>query len=318
VGFLFCFVLFWLFRLNWHQTGQMLAVSPVLPQEYIETLKVLMDNAIPQPLHRAQATWKDCFGTEMSESFASFEVTPIATASLAQVYRACLPDGKVVAVKVQHADVARLFRIDLDCMEAYYRLIGWLFPVLFLFFFQLGLLTFVHQEFDFTFFVKEVRRGFNEEMDFETEVANSVRVKKMLEKNKYVAVPAVHPKLCSDRVITMDFEEGVRVDDREGIKRLGIAPKNVAQTIVELFGQMMFVDGVRQMLTRATLKPIKKNKKKNSMSTAIRTPATCLCDQQGTPAAVRLCCWTTARTRRSRALSCSTMPRCGVRRSPTT
>ena len=64
----------------------------------------------------------------MEDAFASFDPEPVASASLASVYRAVRADGSAVAVKVQHRTVARFLQVDLWTIEAYYDLLAWLIP----------------------------------------------------------------------------------------------------------------------------------------------------------------------------------------------
>jgi len=112
-----------------NQMGQHMCASPVMSKVYVDVLRVLMDNAVPRSMEETEQTWRDEFGVEIRDQFAEFDDNPIATASLAQVYRARLNDGRKVAVKVQHRDVARLFKVDMGILSVYYKAVSWFLPV---------------------------------------------------------------------------------------------------------------------------------------------------------------------------------------------
>jgi len=207
--------------------GQHMCASPVLPRVYVETLRVLMDNAIARPVQETEKTWRDEIGGELRGEFAQFREEPIATASLAQVYDATLPDGRRVAVKVQHRDVARLFKVDMRIAEAYYGFLSLFFPGL-----------------DFSFAVQEMDRAFSEELDFNLEATNGRKAREMFQRpGSPVVVPAIVDRLSTRRVLVMEYEEGFRVDNVEAMRRAGLEPRLVAKTLISLFSEMMFVRG---------------------------------------------------------------------------
>lgn len=208
--------------------GQHMCASPVLPKIYVDTLRVLMDQAIPRPLAETRQTWRDEFGRELEGEFSEFREEPLATASLAQVYEARLKeDGREVAVKVQHRDVARLFRVDMKITAAYYSLLGTFFPGL-----------------DFSFLVEELDRAFKEELDFELEARNGKRARQLFQRpGGNVVVPGVIDRLSSKKVLVMEFEEGFRVDNVAAMRKAGLDPRPVAGALIGLFSEMMFIHG---------------------------------------------------------------------------
>ena len=105
--------------------GQILSTRPdVMPQAYVDALSRLQENGPEVPSEAIRATIESQLGKPVEELFATFEQKPVAAASFAQVHRATLPDGTVVAVKVQRPDLERLVCRDLDAMEAG---LGWLY-----------------------------------------------------------------------------------------------------------------------------------------------------------------------------------------------
>jgi ubiquinone biosynthesis protein len=99
--------------------GQMLSTRPgVLPQAYVAALATLQEHGPEIPRHLVSATISNELGKRVEVLFATFGWQSIAAASLAQVHRATLSDGTVVAVKVQRPDLERLICRDLDALEA--------------------------------------------------------------------------------------------------------------------------------------------------------------------------------------------------------
>lgn len=166
----------------------------------------------PPPPH----TQED-LGRPFSAAFSSFDPTPVASASIAQVYRAALPDGRPVAVKIQQRPVARFLQVDLLTIEAYYDLLSFLISGLKL-----------------RWLADETRRHMEEELDFVREAGNAARARAMLAgefPTGLLHIPEVMPELSSRRVLTMEWVDGVRVDDAEGVRAMGVQPRKVASLV---------------------------------------------------------------------------------------
>ena len=89
----------------------------LLPPEYVQTMKVLHSDAPQSPIGDICHVIEEELGCKMEEIFSSFEIKPLGAASLAQVHKATLHDGTVVAVKVQHRDVQQHAAVDLATLE---------------------------------------------------------------------------------------------------------------------------------------------------------------------------------------------------------
>lgn len=109
-----------------------------------------------------------------SELFSSFDEEPLGTASLAQVHKATLSDGSVVAVKIQHPYVQGNARVDLKTMEALVKITSWVFP-----------------EFKFQWLVEETKKNIPQELNFEQEGHNAEKAAKMFENVEWLRVPGV-------------------------------------------------------------------------------------------------------------------------------
>lgn len=106
--------------------------------------------------------------------FESIEPEPLGTASLAQVHKAILKDGTVVALKVQHPYVQGNSRVDMKTMEYLVKLMSWVFP-----------------EFKFQWLVNESKKNIPQELDFALEGHNAEKVAKMFEDIDWLKIPKV-------------------------------------------------------------------------------------------------------------------------------
>ena len=180
-------------------------------------LRVLMSHAQRHPLADDERTFQEDTGAALRDAFAEYDTQPVASASLAQVYRAKLAsNGQEVAV-------------DLATIEGFYALLAALIPGL-----RLGWLA------------EETRRHMQEELDFVAEAANARRVAALLSTEfprDKVLVPATHAALCGPRVLVMDWVDGVRIDDAPGLARLRADVPAIAARLQRVFGAMTFVHG---------------------------------------------------------------------------
>jgi ubiquinone biosynthesis protein len=211
--------------------GQMLSTRPdVLPQAYIDALASLQEHGPEVPRHLVDATIRGELGKPVEELFATFEQKPVAAASLAQVHRATLHDGTVVAVKVQRPDLDRLVGRDLDAMQAG---MGWLYR----------LLPRRMQRTNLRAFLAEFRRYTLRELDFSQEGRVVERLRANFQNRDDVKFPAVHWSHSSQRVLTMSWVQGLRL--YEAVKTLDAGAKQRLVTrLVDVMLQMFVSDGL--------------------------------------------------------------------------
>ena len=209
--------------------GQYVAtLNHVLPSTWTTTLAQLQDSAASLPLKGAlEDMIEQELGAPLSELFSEFDSVPIAAASLAQVHRAVIKStGMEVAVKLQYPQLDVQVISDLWAMETIATAIGHFFP-----------------DFSYGWLLPEFEKSADMELDFRQENRNSKRMKQMLCARNDVHVPFVVDALSSRKILTMEYVRGVRVDDVEGMKQLGIVPQKVAQTITSIFGEMIHRHG---------------------------------------------------------------------------
>ncbi|XP_010551532.1 PREDICTED: uncharacterized aarF domain-containing protein kinase 1 [Tarenaya hassleriana] len=208
------------------KAGQFVAAMKQVPKEYTLTLSSLQDQAVPCHFQPIKEVLIGNLGLSPSEIFLSFDEEPIAAASIAQVHHAVLKDHQEVAVKVQYPGLEQKMRLDTTIMSFLSKSVAKLFP-----------------DYRFDWLVTEFVKAISQELDFIQEAKNSERTAKNFKNNKMVIVPRVFWELTTNRVLTMQFCEGLKVDDVKSLKISNISPVKVANALVEVFAEMIFVHG---------------------------------------------------------------------------
>jgi predicted unusual protein kinase regulating ubiquinone biosynthesis (AarF/ABC1/UbiB family) len=205
------------------KTGQLLGTRPdVLPEAYVEVLSQLHDEVPAESFETVKATVERELGKPLVEVFREFSPTPVASASLAQVHRAVLHDGRVCAVKVQYPGIEHIVDIDLDNMA-----------------FFIGVLNKLDRSMDYRFVADEMRLTIPKELDFINEGHNAERVARDFAYVEDIVVPDIYWEYTTKRVLTMEFIDGVKVTDSEGLARIGVDSSDVAKILVHAFAEMI-------------------------------------------------------------------------------
>ncbi|WP_181701154.1 ABC1 kinase family protein [Chthonobacter albigriseus] len=179
------------------KVAQLLATIPeALPAEYAEELSQLQSNAPPMGAAFVKRRMAAELGADWEKRFAAFDRTPAAAASLGQVHRARLHDGRDVAVKLQYPDMQSAVEADLR---------------------QLDIAFSVHRRFrpaiDTREIFKEIADRIREELDYEREARHARLYAQILGSGDLVRVPGVHADLSTRRLITLDWLEGEKLLD---------------------------------------------------------------------------------------------------------
>jgi len=203
--------------------------ADVLPEPYAEKLTSLTDQVPAAPLPAIRATMEAAWGRPVEAVLQNFEPEPIAAGSLGQVYRARY-QGQQVAVKVLRPGVRELVARDIDAARKIMgRVVGW----------APNVHTRAVQAVVAEFSVRVV-----DEMDFRREAENLKAVRANFHGNPRIRIPALVEELCGERVMVMDFVTGTRIDQLDpAVSYGGLRAETVVERLVELYVQMMLVDG---------------------------------------------------------------------------
>jgi predicted unusual protein kinase regulating ubiquinone biosynthesis (AarF/ABC1/UbiB family) len=205
------------------KTGQFLGTRPdVLPEAYVHTLSKLHDEVPPESFERIREHVERELGRKLEEMFSEFSEQPVASASLAQVHRAVLHDGRICAVKVQYPGIDKIVDIDLDNLS-----------------FFIGLLNKLDRSVDYKFVAQEMRANIPLELDFINEGRNAERIAKNFAGVDDIVVPEIYWDYSSRRVLTMEYIDGVKITDAAGLQRLGVDTSDIAKILVFAFAEMI-------------------------------------------------------------------------------
>jgi predicted unusual protein kinase regulating ubiquinone biosynthesis (AarF/ABC1/UbiB family) len=178
--------------------GQMLSfvdlgiVPPEARPEFQRKLAALRDSAPQVPFPRMMRVLEQNIGRPRGAVFAEFDAAPIGVASIGQVYRAVLHDGRAVAVKVQYPGVASAVRADLKNLHLVLRILRRSVPGL-----------------DADSLAGELRVRIGEEVDYVREAANQRHFAALFRGHPFIAVPEVVDELCGEQVLVTELVEGI-------------------------------------------------------------------------------------------------------------
>lgn len=210
--------------------GQILSTRPdLIGTEYANELAQLQSNTPPDKPEVVRATIESELGLPVDEIFASFDEVPIASASIGQVHAAQLKDGTSVVLKVQHADIEKRARADMDILVELCRLAESSMTSL--------------QQYRPTETAIEFQKTLERELDFTRELRNAQRFARNFRDNDQVHVADVYPELSTRRVLTMERLVGITVSKRNDLVDRGYDLKEVARCGADIFAAMVFRDG---------------------------------------------------------------------------
>jgi ubiquinone biosynthesis protein len=210
--------------------GQLLSTRPdLLPESYTTELAALRDDVRPFPFTQVETILRQEYGRPLSEVFASIDETAVASASISQVHRAVVCDGRVAALKVRRPDIAKVIQADLDIVKNLAQLVERRLPNLAVYR-PLGL-------------AREFERTIKRELDFSTERRTMQRCRIQFADDPTAHIPLVLDELSTPSVIAMEFIDGVSIDDLDGIRRLDGDPADVAVTGARILLRQIFEFG---------------------------------------------------------------------------
>jgi ubiquinone biosynthesis protein len=195
--------------------------ADLLPAEFVTELSKLQDAAPPVPLEAVLRTITEELGRPVGHCFQRFDAQPLASASIGQVHAAWLPDGTPVVVKVRRPGVVEEVERDLQILD---RAATWA-----------QVHTAFGRDHDLLPIVAEFAWTLRNELDYMHEGRNAERLGRAFMDDPSVWIPGVHWSHTTARVLTLDRVGGIKVSDLEGIDRLGVPRRSIAENAVRMF-----------------------------------------------------------------------------------
>ncbi|HEY8353893.1 MAG TPA: ubiquinone biosynthesis regulatory protein kinase UbiB [Methylophilaceae bacterium] len=210
--------------------GQVLSTRrDLIPQDVADELSKLQDRVPPFPYAEVEKIVESSFGKPLNEVFGEFDPTPVASASVAQVHFAHLPDGHPVAVKILRPGIAAVIEKDLLLLDT----AAWLMQSLW----NEGRRLKPRE------IVAEFARHTHAELDLMLEAANCSQLKRNFANSRQLLVPEVHWDWCRQQVMVMERMQGTPISQIEALQAKSIDIPKLARDGVEIFFTQVFRDG---------------------------------------------------------------------------
>ncbi len=210
--------------------GQLLSTrSDLLPGPYLDALARLQDKVEPFSFAEVEEIVSSELGVRLSKAFQEFESMPLAAASLGQVHRARLRDGRPVAVKVQRPNIRQTI---LDDLEAFEQIAG-----------VIDRHTEVGRRFAFRDMLEEFRKTLLRELDYRREAQNLVVLATNLKEYERLVIPRPVEDYSTARVLTMDYVRGTKITDLSPLARIDIDGRILAEDLCRAYLDQILVDG---------------------------------------------------------------------------
>jgi predicted unusual protein kinase regulating ubiquinone biosynthesis (AarF/ABC1/UbiB family) len=211
--------------------GQLLSTRvDLISPAYVEALSRLQDDVAPFDFAEVEHVVTTELGVRLSTVFPTFDPKPLAAASLGQVHRATLRDGREVVVKVQRPGIREQIVEDMEVLR------------------ELAALLDAHTDFGQRFgigdLLEEFRRSLIDELDYRREAENLTTIGTMLAGHRHIVVPKPYPDFTTSRVLTMEFVPGRKVTDLGPLGRLELDGAPLADELFGAYIRQVLVDGV--------------------------------------------------------------------------
>lgn len=210
--------------------GQMVSTRPdLIPDGVIAELAKLQDQVPPFSFADVTLILREELGVPVAELFKTFDEAPIAAASIGQVHHAVLFSGEDVAVKIQRPGIAADIETDLEILM------------------DLAILAEHRLEwaalYQITEMVEEFARTLRTELDYTVEARHAERIAKQFVKEPQVHIPAIFWDYTSQRILTMEYIEGTKLNDFPALEALSYDRKVLAEVIVRAIFHQILIEG---------------------------------------------------------------------------
>ena len=210
--------------------GQLLSTRPdLIPEPYMKALEALQDDVEEIPYSEIQKIVEEEIGQRISKAFESFEVQPLASASIGQVHLAILRSGKKVAVKIQRPGVRKNFTEDLDTLK------------------ELTDLAVKHSKTAKKYAVDEIldelRFILLNELDYVKEAENLIALGENTKKYPKIVIPQPVEGYSTSKILTMDYIDGQKITSISPISRIETNYKPLVDELVAAYLKQIIFDG---------------------------------------------------------------------------
>ncbi len=204
----------------------------MLPLKYITELKKLQDSVQLNYLtfDEIKSIVKKELGKDLDDIFSSFDENPVASASLAQVHKAVLKDGTVVAVKIKKRDVDTIIKNDLDVLYFIVNIIKN----------PLRELLYINNVEEL---YKEFRKNILTELDFLTEAGYTEKIRRSNADKDFVVIPRIYWDYSTSSLLVEDFIHGIKVNDVDELLKRGYNTKSILKIFLNHFFKQIFIIG---------------------------------------------------------------------------
>jgi len=210
--------------------GQIASTRPdIIPAEILQELVKLQDNVSLFSFDEVKRIIEEELADSLENSFAEFSETPLAAASIGQVHHALLLTGERVAVKVQRPNIMSVIETDLEILQDLARLaesrIDWV------------------ERYQIRTIVEELSRSLREELDYENEGRNAEKIAKQFSKDSKVHIPKVYWVYTTKKILTMEFIDGIKLNEIERLHQEGYDTKVLGEKVVNAIFHQILIDG---------------------------------------------------------------------------
>jgi len=210
--------------------GQLLSTrADLLPGPYLDALERLQDHIEPFPYEDVERIVSGELGVRMSKAFADFDPAPLAAASLSQVHRAYMRDGRAVVVKVQRPDIRDLIVGDLEALGEISHF--------------LDLHTELGRRYEFDNMLVNLRKSLLRELDFTIEANNLHTIGHNLAEFEEIVIPEPIDDFTTTRVLTMEYISGKKITALNPLRLLEIDGRLLADTFFRAYLKQFLIDG---------------------------------------------------------------------------
>ncbi len=210
--------------------GQLLSTrADFLPPAYMQALARLQDKVEPFSFDEVEAIIPVEIGARISKAFSEFETKPMAAASLGQVHRAVLRDGRRVAVKIQRPNVRERVMEDLEALAEIAQF--------------LDEHTEIGRRYEFSAMIDQFRKSLIAELDYRQEAQNLKLLGDKLRSLQRIVIPQPIDDYTTSRVLTMEYVSGTKITDLNPVVRLDIDGRGLADELFKAYLQQILVHG---------------------------------------------------------------------------